>query len=133
VPNSVSWPELVFTLTAVAGLFFSFLNFRHTLGDMRALRAMGIRNGRRFVAVHFLLGESIRAAIQLIHLVIGGLAMDLPNAPASPPGFDRPLKVDIYAYSILYGLIVSAALVGLLSAHAWWWRRHYPIGRPDGG
>lgn len=116
--------EVVFGLLAVLGLIFSYLNIRDTTSDLAAMRGLGIRNGRHFVAKHLLLAESVRAGIQLIHLAIAIMAGALAASPPSPPGL--PLKVVVTNYLITYGLILSAAMVGVLSAHAWWWRRAFP-------
>jgi hypothetical protein len=122
--DTVQTLEVVFGAAALVGLLFSAVNIRDATLDLRALRAAAIRNGRRWVALSMLFLESIRAAIQLIHIAIAYLAMTLPAGAGPPPG--TPARVLLYGDLIAYGLIASAALVSVLSVGAWAWRRWFP-------
>jgi hypothetical protein len=123
--------EVVFGSAALVGLAFSFMNIRDARLDLRTLREAGVQNGRRWVARSMLFLESVRAAIQLIHISIALIAMSMEPGPR----VELPPKIALYTGLIQWGLIVSAALVSVLSIAAWAWRKWYPlepVATPDG-
>jgi len=123
--ETVQFLEVLFGAVAALGLAFSFMNMRDAVRDLAWLRETGQRNGRRWVAISMLFLESVRAAIQLIHISIAGLAATMLPGPEPPPGA-LTAREALFGDLIVWGLIASAGLVSVLSIGAWAWRRWFP-------
>jgi hypothetical protein len=105
--GSVSDIEVMWTLIAAVGLAFSLYNMREATSDAATLRERGIANGRRILATTNVLAESARLAKQTIFLLIGIVAMFLPEVANSA---DLPTVQMLAGIFIKWGLIVASLL-----------------------
>lgn len=103
--GTISDIELVWTLIASIGAFYSLWNLREAIVDLRALGKIG--NGRRLVAWTTLQSEIARLLVQLIFIAIGIGAMLLPDASQR----DLPTRYVLYGALIRWGLIVASLLI----------------------
>lgn len=82
--TTVAGIEVIWTLIALAGIGFGVYNLRDALGDRRAIRIMGVANGRKIIADYAVRQELARITIQTIFAITGILVMLLPNPPVDP-------------------------------------------------
>jgi len=117
--GTVSDIELIWTLIAIVGLFFSLHNFKQSHEDLKFLRENGIGNGRVIIARFAMRAEAARALIQMIFITIGISAMFLEEADQGA----LPLKFIIFGAIFRWGLIISAGLLTYKSYLAYEVRR----------
>lgn len=134
--GTVSELEVVWVMVAAVGFIFSIVNFRESIGDIRALylppgikrqwsmldlfvanygkgppRRTPLTNGRYPIAWSSARVESARLLIQLIFLSIGVAAMTVPDIE-----FDAlSLHYQIVSLMFRWGLMTSSLLVTLQS------------------
>lgn len=86
-----SWLEVVWTLVAVLGAYFSYRNIKDGLGDIKSLRLAPYKNGRwkivHLVARRSITLDTLRIVPQIMFIMIGLLAGITPqNAHPTPTG-----------------------------------------------
>ena len=105
--GSVSDIEVMWTLIAAIGLIYSFYNVREALLDRNDLKRRGVANGRRLLAQTNVISETSRFVKQSIFIIIGLLAMFLPEAPDN---LDLPWAQAAIGAAIRWGLITASIL-----------------------
>lgn len=118
--GTISDIEIMFGLIALFGLIFSLYNVREAQEDIGYLRERNIGNGRMKIAVFARRAEIARATIQSIFVMLAIMAMLFPDQPSLP---NEPLKLVIYRFLFVWGLMISAALLSLKSYWNWHLRR----------
>lgn len=111
ITDTVSWPEITWTVIAFAGGIVNVWALYSALGDLFYLESRDQNGIRRLVAIGNVREESIRVLIQLIFVIIGIAVMMIPahtsdNQPS--PG----------TYVAMVGFIVVGALLVILAVLA---------------
>lgn len=104
--GNASFLEMFWTFNSIIGGFLSVRNWRSAFADYTIIG--GITNGRRMIAVSTLIIETIILAKFALYLIIGIIALALPQAP---PNQGTPVAVII-------GFILVLATVGLTAISA---------------
>lgn len=125
--GNVSDVEIIWVLIALVGFGYSMVNVKDALADRRFLNEHNIQNGRRALARYQGIAEILRAATQFIFLVIGLLAMFLPETPNS---LDMPSTQVALRVAITYGLIASSIMLTIKSYLGYRVRQILTKGRP---
>jgi hypothetical protein len=110
----------MWVLIALVGAVFSVFNLHQAREEKKRLKALGIANGRSLLARTNLVAESTRLAKQTIFVLIGILAMFLPEAPDS---LDLPTAQAVTGFVVRWGLIVASLLTTYQSYLSWKVRR----------
>lgn len=100
--------EILFTGVALVGFLFSALNIKDAVDDVQALTRAGLVNGRMPIAQTAVRVEFARLTIQAVFILIGALAMTIPE---SVDELDRPWNVVALGITFRWGLILAGALV----------------------
>lgn len=114
--GSVSDIELIWTLIAVIGAFFSIYNLKEAFKDFKTLGFIDRKNGRGLIARATLKSEFARLIIQLIFITIGIFAMFITEVPL-PPG--TPFKIVAIGFVFRWGIIISSLLITFKSYWAY--------------
>lgn len=84
-----SWLEVVWTLVAILGAYFSFRNIKDGLDDIESLRLAPYKNGRwkivHLVARRSILLDFLRIIPQIVFIGVGILAGLAPGNPHPSP------------------------------------------------
>lgn len=99
--GSVSWIELAWMLTAIAGLYLSGLNAWEAILDYRALG--GKRNGRRRIALGTVRREAVRGVVNALFLGVGIVAAATPANPQATP-LGVAVSVALLIASVAYNM-----------------------------
>lgn len=105
--GSVGDIEIMWTLLAASGIILAILGIREARQDGKALRALGIKNGRRLLTRASIWSEYCRLAIQAIFFSIGVYAMWLPQ----PQNLDLPIKYRAFNALFTWGIITAEVLL----------------------
>lgn len=105
--GTVSDIEMVWILSTLIGAIYAGLNTRAANANSRALKKLGISNGRLTLAVLFRAAAAMRLSVQLIFLSIGISAAFFPE-----PVFDQqPLKIVVAGALVRWGLIAASVIL----------------------
>ena len=102
--STVTWPEIIWTCTAIAGFAVCYWALYDAIADRNYLHALGLNGAREIVAGASIRTEALQVIIQAIFTAIGIAAM--VTAPADPGQSVTPLSVIVAG-----GLIVAAVLL----------------------
>lgn len=105
ITNTISWPELIWTVAAGIGLAFNSVTTFRAIIDLLTLRIKQINSIREYAAVTTLLAYSSWALIQFIFVLIGANAMTKP----APGGANR----QIFALACFLSISVFLALLAI--------------------
>ena len=106
--------EILWVLIATFGLGFALWNYRDAVKDYRALKSIEAINGRMLLARAQKWQDGIRAMIHCIFILIGALAMFIPDSSVvdtSSPAF-------WIGIAVRWGLIFGAILLVVQSVIA---------------
>jgi hypothetical protein len=99
--------EIMWCLIALVGLVFSVFTANKAIGDRKALKLLGIGNGRKSIASYAIFAEVGRAAIQFIFLSIGITSLFLPQYDES----QLPTAQLLAGILVRWGLILSSLIL----------------------
>lgn len=106
--------EIAWVFIATFGLGFALWNYRDAVIDCRALKNIGAYNGRMLLARAQKWQDGIRAVIHCIFILIGALAMFIPDnqiSDISEPAF-------WISIAVRWGLLIGALLLVVQSVIA---------------
>lgn len=113
--GTVSDIEITWTLIATLGLGFSLFNLIDAWRDRTAVIAARLTNGRRIIANFAVRAEAARTAIQAIFVLIGAMAMFIPDPP--PGALHGFAEIDSIVTQS--GLVLVALLIMVKSIDAY--------------
>jgi hypothetical protein len=105
--GTVADVEILWTISAAIGAFFSIINIGWAYGDYKFLKHEEIVNGRFTIARAALWSEVCRFIIQVIFLAIGVFSMLLPQSPPEV----LPIKLRLFVFLFQWGMITSSILL----------------------
>ena len=100
LPTAFSIPELIWTISAIIGLFAGAYNIWVSRHQLRAVRRRGITNGKRIIAVGRFTRDMLRMAIQGLYMAAGIAAGYIEPGPEPSTG-----------QSIVWMLVATSILV----------------------
>ncbi len=106
--------EILWVLIATFGLGFALWNYRDAVKDCRALKEIETINGRMLLARAQKWQDGIRAIIHCIFILIGALAMMIPETGST----DTSSPAFWIGVSVRWGLIFGAILLVVQSVIA---------------
>lgn len=99
--NTISWPEVIWTLAAGVGLVFNMITFFRSLVDLLTLKIRKINSIREYSALTTLMAYGTWAFVQFIFVLIG---VDAMTREPRPGGVKRQI------FSLVCFLTVSVLL-----------------------
>lgn len=105
VTDTISVPELIWTLVTGIGLCFNLSLFREAGRDLVALRKAKINSLREYAAISNVISEALRTFVQAVFFSLGVYAMTYPNVVN---GYHPPIPR--FAW-ILTGLFIGTSVV----------------------
>lgn len=106
ITNTITVPEILWTVFCLIGLFYNFRIFIRAFGDLRHLQIKRIDGLRRYSGRLSALTYGTWTLVQLVFVLIGVVAMTQPSPPHQ---IVTALQIEITVAFILTSLIIAGA------------------------
>jgi hypothetical protein len=105
--NTIDWVEVVWTLAALPGLVLWLTNRSLASGSLRAIRAVGVTNGRLIIARYGVMKCNVLIGVSSVFVLIGLVSMSRPTNPAAADW-------DWIRVALTVGLLAAPAAISYL-------------------
>lgn len=118
--GTVSDIEIMWTLLAAVSVIFGIFNYVDARADRAAARLSKVQNGRKVIANFAVYNELLRLGAQSIFVLIGVLAMLVPNRENVT---SLPWQTIAVSAAVTWGIIIASGLLMAQSVYSYFIRK----------